>query len=134
MGVFDKIFGKRKVEVSEPTEKLEWFQLATVEDLNAAIEYSQHQPVLFFKHSTRCSISSSALDRLQRNWKGLEVNVKAFYLDLLSHRDISADIASKLQVEHQSPQMIIVKDGKAIFNASHMDISFDDVKQYAPNI
>jgi bacillithiol system protein YtxJ len=133
MGIFDKIFGNKKVEVPEPQEKLEWFQIASVADLDAAIEYSQHQPILLFKHSTRCSISSSALDRLQRNWKGLEVNVKAFYLDLLSHRDISSDIAAKLQVEHQSPQMIIVKDGKAIFNASHMDISFDDVNQYAPS-
>ena len=131
MGIFDKIFGKDEEKKSMSNE-LEWYNLSSIEDLNAALEYSYEQPILIFKHSTRCSISSSAIDRLKRNWNGEEVNIRAFYLDLLSHRDISAEIAERLSVDHQSPQMIIVVQGVAIFNSSHMNIDFDDVKQHAP--
>lgn len=131
MGIFDKLFGDTAKD-SKSDKELEWLNLGSVEDLDAAIAHSFEQTVLLFKHSTRCSISSSALDRLTRKWNGEEVFVRTFYLDLLNHRDISSTIASKLNIEHQSPQMILVKDGVAIFNSSHMNIDFEDVKEYAP--
>jgi len=133
MGFFDILFGRSGQEQEEPqSKKLEWLNLASISDLDAAIAFSHTKPVLIFKHSTRCSISASALDRLGRFWDGDQVSVKTFYLDLLNHRDISDEIAARLNLEHQSPQMIIVKDGVAIFNASHGMIDFSDVKTHAP--
>ena len=134
MGILDKLFGTKKIETVSDSKSLEWYNLGSITDLKAAIQYSNEQPILLFKHSTRCSISTSALERLKRNWNSSEVNVRAFYLDLLNHKDVSAEIAGLLRVEHQSPQMILVKDGAAIFSASHMDIDFEAVKKYAPSV
>ena len=131
MGIFDKLFGNKTTTPIHNSTELEWFNLGSIEDLNAALEFSKEQTILLFKHSTRCSISSSALNKLKRNWKGEEVSIKPFYLDLINYRDVSSEIANKLKVEHQSPQMIIVKNGIAIFNSSHMDIDFNDVKTHA---
>ena len=97
MGLFDKIFGNKENEdTTNSGTELEWLNLSSETDLDAAIENSKQIPVVLFKHSTRCSISSSALNRLHRNWNGEEVNVKMFYLDLISHRDISSAIAERL--------------------------------------
>jgi bacillithiol system protein YtxJ len=133
MGFFDKLFGKSEEELPQVSQQLEWFNLTSIDDLDAAIELSHKRPILIFKHSTRCSISTSALERLRRFWDGNQVNVQAFYLDLLNHRDVSGEIAERLKVEHQSPQMILVKDGEAIFNSSHQMIDFRDVQTYAPS-
>ena len=129
MGVFDNLFGKK--ESAQDAEQLEWLKLTTIDELDDAIKASYKKTVMLFKHSTRCSISSSAINRLTRNWKAVEVNVDAYYLDLIAHRDVSSAIATKLNVPHQSPQMILVKDGAAIFNASHMEIDFNSVKEHA---
>jgi bacillithiol system protein YtxJ len=131
MGIFDKLFGSKTETPKHESIELEWFNLSTIEDFHAALKYSHNQPVLLFKHSTRCSISSSAISRLKRNWKGDQVNIKPFYLDLINHRDVSKEIEITLDVEHQSPQMIILKNGESIFHSSHMDIDFNDVKNYA---
>jgi bacillithiol system protein YtxJ len=132
MGIFDKLFGSKEDEFKPSAGELEWYNLGSISDLEAAISYSHKEPILLFKHSTRCSISSSALERLKRNWSGQSVKVRSFYLDLLNHKDVSQEIATRLGVEHQSPQMLLVKDGVAVFNSSHMDIDFNDVKAYAP--
>ncbi len=105
---------------------MEWNKLNSVDDLNKAIELSNEKPVVIYKHSTRCSISSMALNRLERAWTNTE-NIEPFYLDLIEHRDLSQKIAEDLNVMHESPQLILIKDAKAIYNASHMDISFRDL-------
>jgi bacillithiol system protein YtxJ len=134
MGIFDKLFKRKQEAEIHQSDTLEWFNLASIQDLDAALEVSNSQPIMLFKHSTRCSISASALDRLARNWKGKEVNIRPFYLDLLNHRDVSNQIAERLQVEHQSPQMIVVSNENVIFYASHSEITFDDVKKHAPRV
>ena len=91
---------------------------------------SKEQPVVIFKHSTRCSISSMAFDRLRRAWKEGE-NVKPYYLDLIQYRDISNQIAERFGIMHQSPQVILLKDGKAIYDNSHMGISYQDLISHA---
>jgi len=128
MGLFGKVFSGEKNQ-----SKVEWTALQSIEDLMAAIKESHKQPVVLFKHSTRCSISSSALNRLERSWNNDITNAKPYFLDLIKHRDVSAEIANQLGVTHQSPQMIVVKEGKAVFNTSHMEISFEDVKVNAPS-
>lgn len=91
---------------------------------------SKNQPVLIFKHSTTCSISRSALARLERNWNEAEMtSVKPYYLDLLSYRNISNKIAGMFDVEHQSPQVIMLKAGGVVFHKSHFEINITGIRQ-----
>lgn len=129
MGLFNNLFGSNNEENSN---SVNWNVIKSVDDLNKAVDLSKESPIILFKHSTRCSISSSALNRLERNWVQENTNAVPFFLDLINHRDVSNEIADLLGVHHQSPQMILVKDRKAIFSSTHMDISFDDIKTHAP--
>lgn len=79
-----------------------------------------------FKHSTRCSISDMAKNRLEREWK---LDFPIYYLDLLEHRDVSNLIAALSGVQHQSPQLIVFKNSKPVYDASHNAISTADIIQ-----
>jgi bacillithiol system protein YtxJ len=107
---------------------MNWNRLESIDQLAEIKEKSQEKPVLIFKHSTRCSISSMVWDRLKRHWKAEDFNrVEPFFLDLIAHRDISNAIAQEFEVYHESPQVLVVKDGKAIYDTSHMGISYADI-------
>lgn len=112
MGLFS-----RKQEKSLP-----WIELKSIEELDQAIKQSVDKPVLFFKHSTRCSISSMALNSFENNWNGTD-EVDLYFLDLLSHRDISNAIAEKTNVVHQSPQVIVLKNNEVVYTATHSGIN-----------
>lgn len=105
---------------------MNWIDLNSIEQLEEIQQLSKDTPVLIFKHSTRCSISSMAKSRLEREWNN-DSNIKSFYLDLIEYRDISNEIASKFNVFHQSPQAILIKGGKSVYDASHSGISFDEM-------
>lgn len=107
---------------------MNWNQLNNISDIASIDTESKQLPVLILKHSTRCSISSAALSRLERNWKdGDSQKIKPYYLDLLQHRDISNQLASHYNVEHQSPQVLMIKDGKCYYVATHFDINYNDI-------
>lgn len=109
---------------------MNWNDLKSIEELNTLILQSEKQAVVIVKHSTRCSISSMAMSRLERSWKDDEMTKCAFYvLDLLAYRDVSAAIAEKTGVYHESPQLIVIYHGKAVYDSSHMSISYDALKQ-----
>lgn len=109
---------------------MNWTHLENSDQLNQLIEESTNKNILIFKHSTRCNISRATLDRLERNWKDSEVpNVKPYFLDLLSHRDISNAIAEHFHVEHQSPQVLIIRKGKSIYDNSHYGIDFREISE-----
>lgn len=108
-----------------------WHQLTDIGQLQNLIHSSQEQSangltVLIFKHSTRCSISSMALSRLESRWKDDE-KIQTWYLDLLAHRDISNEIASVFNVEHASPQVLLIKNGRCFYHNSHNGISVPDI-------
>lgn len=104
---------------------MNWTSIKALDQLEEISLASHEKAVLIFKHSTTCSISRTALDRLQRNFKPEEWGaVKTYFLDLLSHREISKAIADKFDVEHESPQAILIKEGKAVYSASHFDIDY----------
>lgn len=99
------------------------------ETLLAIKQESEKKPVLIFKHSTRCSISSMAIDRLARYWKKEEINSHdPYYLDLIAFRDISNQIEAMFKVPHQSPQVLIIKDGICVYDNSHMGIDYNEIK------
>lgn len=101
---------------------MNWKELKSIDDLTAAIEASNERPVALFKHSTRCSVSFMAKKTVERFW---ELDIDAYFLDLLAHRDVSNKIAELLGVMHQSPQMILVKNGKAVYDGSHSNIDLN---------
>ncbi len=102
---------------------MSWHLIESEADLEKAIELSNtNLGVAIFKHSTRCSISSMAKSRLDSLWDFNE-NLPRFYLDLINFRGISNTIAERFNVQHQSPQILIIKNGNCVYNASHMSIS-----------
>lgn len=108
-----------------------WHQLTDLSQLNALVNTSKEQStneltVLIFKHSTRCSISSMALNRLEAKWVANE-SVKPYMLDLLNYRDISNEIASVFDVEHASPQVLLIKNGQCFYHNSHNGISYSGI-------
>ena len=105
---------------------MNWKHLNTADGLENVVQESYHKPQLIFKHSTRCSISSMAKNRLERDWN-LD-NVEPWYLDLIAYRSISNTVASELGVEHESPQAILLKDGVVIYDASHSAISVKEIR------
>lgn len=107
---------------------MQWHYLTDVSQLRSLITLSQEQSAkaltfLLFKHSTRCSISSMALNRLESNWIENEL-VKPYFLDLLSYREISNNIAEYFQVEHASPQVLLINNGTCYYHSSHSGISY----------
>jgi len=109
---------------------MNWVQLTSAAQLEIIKTESHQQPVVIFKHSTSCSISRAVLDRLERNWGNAAlIAVKPYYLDLLVYRPISNQIASEFAVEHESPQVIIIHQGKPIYAQSHFGIDVKEIAQ-----
>lgn len=114
---------------------MNWKTLDHSDTINEIKEISGMHPVLIFKHSTRCSISSMALNRLERDWKEDEMQqMSAYFLDLVRHRDVSNAVADTFDVNHQSPQVLIIKDGKCIYDTSHMGISYQEIRNTAGEV
>ncbi len=102
---------------------MKWQTLTSVHDVEALIERSATLPCLILKHSTRCPISSMAMRRLEGSWNLGEDEVEAYYLDLIRYRDVSNHITASFAVDHESPQILLIKDGICVHDASHLDIS-----------
>lgn len=125
MGVFNSIFGKSE-NLSEADNKVNWMNLEYIEQLNTIVQKSNEKPIIIFKHSTRCGISRMVLKQFEKEYN-LENRVEAYLLDLLNYRDISSAIATQFGVNHQSPQILLIKDGSAVYHASHHDINAGEV-------
>lgn len=109
---------------------MKWNQLTEESQLDVIKKESEEKPVAIFKHSTRCSISSMAINRLERSWKD-DQNIKPYYLDLIQYRNLSNLIAQQFNVEHQSPQVILLKNGEVVYHDSHMGISVERIENAA---
>jgi bacillithiol system protein YtxJ len=109
---------------------MNWNTITAESQLETIKEESFVQPILIFKHSTRCSISATALNRFERNYNQGEVaDLKPYYLDLIAHRSISGQVAQNFGVQHESPQILMIHNGKSVYDASHYDISFANLKE-----
>lgn len=106
---------------------MSWQPLTTLDELDRIDAASARRPVLVFKHSTRCSISSTALHRLQRAWQATDGPVHL--LDLLRHRALSDAIAARYGVRHESPQVLVIRDGRCVYEASHLAITYAEVRR-----
>jgi bacillithiol system protein YtxJ len=128
MGIFKNIFGVSENENKSNEEKF-WIDLDNSGQLNEIITTSEEKPVLIFKHSTKCIVSKMALKQFEKEFN-LQDKIDAYFLDLIEKRDISNEIASKFGIVHQSPQLLLIKNGKCIYNVSHSDIDAANLESF----
>ena len=115
---------RRKEKIAFP-----WIKLQSNADLEEVLNDSSGKCHVLFKHSTRCSISSTALNRIDSNAvkASEQKNTKWHLLDLIAFRQVSNNIELKLNVIHESPQILIVRNGDCIYHNSHLGIRFDEI-------
>ena len=126
MSLFSGLFG---ANTTSESSKVPWIPLTSMEQLVELTEHSFEKPALIFKHSTRCGISRNVLKQFENEYD-LDTEVDAYYLDLLEYRPISSAIATQFSVTHQSPQLILMKNGQVVHHASHSDIDAQLLKKY----
>lgn len=110
---------------------MNWKTLSAPGQIAEIMDNSFRQPQVIFKHSTRCSISSMAKNRLERSQQ--PENTDFYYLDLIAHRDISNKIAADFDVYHESPQVLVIRNGECTYSESHMGISMEELAEQIAN-
>ncbi|MDP2161177.1 MAG: bacillithiol system redox-active protein YtxJ [Flavobacterium sp.] len=127
MSFFTNLFGNSEEGNSS---KVAWRMLTDLGQLNELIELSHQQPVLIFKHSTRCSISRFALKTFENEYDFTAEELQPYFLDLLQYRTISNEIAHRFGVMHHSPQILMIKEGKCVYDESHDGIEVEGLKRF----
>ena len=106
---------------------MQWISLTDLAQLNT-IKNDENYSVIF-KHSTRCSVSMMAKRRFEMDWDLLPKEINLYFLDLISYRSISAEIAELFQVHHESPQLLLIKNGECVYETSHGEISAEELAE-----
>jgi len=110
---------------------MNWKLLTTEEEIQSIIEHSETKPVLIFKYSGRCSICDRVQDILESEWSENEseneMKITPYFLDLIRYRNVSNAVAAKFNVMHESPQVLVIKNGKVVYTESHGYIRFEDI-------
>ena len=104
------------------------YEITSQNELNKIQQESLNSPVVIYKHSIRCSTSSLVWDRLGRKWDISPDIAKLYFLDLINHRDLSDKIAAYYNVQHESPQILIILNEKCVYDVSHFEIDYQDIK------
>lgn len=124
------LFGTKSPSEKKEVKQLPWQELTSMEQLDSIAEESKVIPVAIFKHSTRCGISSLAMRQFEKAYDIEPDQMKLYYLDLIAFRDISDEVGIRFQVLHQSPQLIVVKNGVAVAHASHQGIQAGELRNF----
>lgn len=130
MSFLNKLFGTTNQENQESNIEPKFYTLTNKEELEVIDATSFEKPIVLFKHSTRCSISRFALKRFDEAYHFTDAEMDWYLLDLLNYRDLSNEIAGRYNIEHQSPQIIVIRNGKAVFDRTHDAIDVYDLKQF----
>ena len=129
MGILGSLFGGSENK-STVTSNVDWIPLTSLEQINEIKGQSRSETVFIFKHSTRCGISSMVIKRFENLFDESMKNIKVYYLDLLSYRDVSDEVGYAFQVMHQSPQLLVIRNEVAVLNTSHYDITHVEIQKY----
>ena len=128
MGIFNKLFSNTSEE--RETKTLPWIQLTNLDQLKTVDAQSNTRIQVIFKHSTRCGISRMVLKQFELDYYLTENHLDLYYLDLLNYREISNEIAVKFQVMHESPQLLVIKNGEAVAYENHGGINSLELSNY----
>jgi bacillithiol system protein YtxJ len=120
---------QRSRESLKIPEDMNWKDLSEMAQIEEIKANSEQRSVVIFKHSTRCSISSMAKNRLDRG--EAPEGIDFYYLDLLKHRNISNQIAEEFGVAHESPQILIIRNGACVYDESHNGIDLSEIAEQA---
>lgn len=104
---------------------MNWLLIENIDEWLKALQLSEERDVVLFKHSIRCHISTIAKRNFEDDFIADKTDAAYFLLDIINHRDISNQVAADLKVVHESPQLIAIRNKKAIYHTSHNDIDFD---------
>ena len=106
---------------------MNWIILTDEHQLSSLKELSNQKPQLIFKHSTRCAASSMAKARLERSAQPDSIDF--YFLDLVRYRQLSNTIAETFAVSHESPQVLLIKNGECIYEESHSAIRMEEIME-----
>ncbi len=126
MNTLEKKLGQ---ETGVSATAVRWIKLETELQMEEIKSNSNQKLQLIFKHSTRCIISKMALKQFEKEYDFAD-QMDLYLLDLLQNRDISNQIATNYDIQHQSPQLILIQNSKAIYNVSHENIEASTLKNY----
>ncbi|WP_374957239.1 bacillithiol system redox-active protein YtxJ [Gilvibacter sp.] len=129
MSLFRKLFTSDSAP-QEPQTEVPWTPITNMDQLDALSSVSATKAVVIFKHSTRCGISAMVLRQFTKSYDLPLEQMQPYILDLLSYREISNEIAIRFQVLHQSPQLLVIKNGSAVHAASHYEIQAADLHRF----
>ena len=129
MSFLKNMFGYKISKEVEETY-LSWTPLISEEEINTIKEISINQSILIFKHSTRCGISRMVIKQFESLFNEENKQLKVYYLDLLNNREVSSKLSEVFQVIHQSPQLLVIKNGISVYNESHYEITKVNLSKY----
>ena len=125
--MLNKLF-RRNSNTKNTKIKMNWIELEDENQLKDLIVNSSIKPSLIFKHSTRCGISRMALKSFEKEYDIDEMEVDVYFLDLLNYRNLSNKISIQLNIQHQSPQVLVLKNENVVYSDSHYSISVNAIK------
>ena len=128
MGLFNSIFSNSNNQSLQ--EAINWINLTNLDEITDIKTLSISESIFIFKHSTRCGISRMVKKQFEKLLLPNNNNVKVYYLDLLKYRNVSDAVSEVFQVRHQSPQLLIIRNGVAVKHASHYDITTISINKY----
>jgi bacillithiol system protein YtxJ len=130
MGLFNDLFGKTNDETKKEKRQVPWRPLVSVDQLEEIAKKSNTRTQLIFKHSTTCGISRMVLNAFKANYGFSKDVFDLYYLDLHSNREVSNETGYKFQVMHQSPQLLVIRNGVVVTHSSHGGINDIDLTEY----
>lgn len=130
MGLFNSLFGSKNDNVQKEEKQIPWIPLTSLEQLEEIEKKSSTRPQLIFKHSTTCGISRMVLNMFTQEYSLAESQIDPYFLDLHSYRKVSDEVGYKFQVMHQSPQLLIIKNGTVVAHHSHGAITEMNLEKF----
>jgi bacillithiol system protein YtxJ len=130
MGIFNNLFSSKDTSSEDKKDDLIWIPLTSEDQLIEIEQNSSKKPQIIFKHSTTCGISSMVLRSFKNSYSLEDNQADLYFLDLHRYRQISNEVANRFKVYHQSPQVLIIKNGTAVANESHGGITSLDLSRY----
>ncbi len=130
MGLLNNIFGSKNTSEKKQDSELPWIPLVSLSQLDEIETKSKSRVQVVFKHSTTCGISRMVMNMFKSSYNIPAEQIDLYYLDLLSYREVSNGVADKFKVVHQSPQLLVIKNGTVVAHDSHGAINEISLDKY----
>lgn len=121
---------KKDKEPEKDRKNYSWKIMESISEIEDIIKSSEDKLSVIFKHSPRCGVSRMALNAFERNLQVEEEEIELFFVDVVNQREISTELAHQFQVQHESPQLLLIKSGKCVHHGSHHQISAEIIKDF----